>query len=164
MPPEIAPQQLCVWLWRGPATACAACCPQGAGHACAPLVGCSGSGVHVWRTQVHTAAQGAIDESMKGSIITASELISLTASATIALSFFGVNLGLLLQPAAFALAFAAKDLSHNFLAGAALHAGHPAHPAPCAEPVSSQHAAACKPVPVCPWSPQGLHSGALVCT
>ena len=61
--------------------------------------------------------QGAIDESMKGSIITASELISLTTSATIALSFFGVNLGLLLQPAAFALAWASKDLSHNFLAG-----------------------------------------------
>ena len=61
--------------------------------------------------------QGAIDEALKGSVITASECISLIVAATVLLSMLGVNLAGLVTPAAFACAFAAKDLTHNFLAG-----------------------------------------------
>ena len=57
---------------------------------------------------------------MSGAIITASECCALLAAFVIVLSMLGVNVSGLLLPAGVALAFAAKDLSHNFLAGAPL--------------------------------------------
>ena len=74
--------------------------------------------VHIRASQA--GLQGAIDEAMKGSIITASEVVAMTATLTILLSMLGVNLGNLLMPAAFACAYAAKDLTGNFFAGACL--------------------------------------------
>ena len=62
-------------------------------------------------------AQGALDARLSGAIITASECCALLAALVIVLSMIGVNVSGLLLPAGFALAFAAKDLSHNFLAG-----------------------------------------------
>jgi hypothetical protein len=55
---------------------------------------------------------------VSGAIITASECTALLAAFVIVLSMLGVNVSALLLPAGVALAFAAKDLSHNFLAGA----------------------------------------------
>lgn len=62
-------------------------------------------------------AQGALDTRVSGAIITASECSALLAAMVIVLSMIGVNVSGLLLPAGIALAFAAKDLSHNFLAG-----------------------------------------------
>ena len=61
--------------------------------------------------------QGALDPRVSGSIITASECCALLAAFVIMLSMLGVNVNALLLPAGIALAYAAKDLSHNFLAG-----------------------------------------------
>ena len=65
----------------------------------------------------HVLGQGAIDETLKGNIITVSECAAMTASLTILLSMLGLDLARLLAPAGFACAYAAKDLLHNFLAG-----------------------------------------------
>ena len=63
------------------------------------------------------AVQGGLDHRVSGAIITASECAALLAAFVIVLSMLGVNVNALLLPAGVALAFAAKDLSHNFLAG-----------------------------------------------
>lgn len=66
--------------------------------------------------------QGGLDHRVSGAIITASECTALLAAFVIVLSMLGVNVNALLLPAGVALAYAAKDLSHNFLAGASLTA------------------------------------------
>ena len=58
-----------------------------------------------------------MDARVSGAIITASECCALIAAMVIVLSMIGVNVNALLMPAAIAVAYAAKDLSHNFLAG-----------------------------------------------
>ncbi len=58
-----------------------------------------------------------MDHRVSGAIITASECTALLAAFVIVLSMLGVNVNALLLPAGIALAYAAKDLSHNFLAG-----------------------------------------------
>ena len=60
-----------------------------------------------------------MDQRVSAAIITASECAALLAALVILLSMI-VNVSALLIPAGIALAFAAKDLSHNFVAGAAL--------------------------------------------
>ena len=82
--------------------------------------GLRSGGVHkggdaAWRGRT---AQGGLDHRVSGAIITASECCALLAAFVIVLSMLGVNVSALLLPAGVALAFAAKDLSHNFLAGA----------------------------------------------
>jgi len=69
-----------------------------------------------------TARQGALDQRVSAAIITASECAALLAALVILLSMI-VNVSALLIPAGIALAFAAKDLSHNFVAGAVALAG-----------------------------------------
>lgn len=64
------------------------------------------------------SVQGALDQRVSAAIITASECAALLAALVILLSMI-VNVSALLIPAGVALAFAAKDLSHNFVAGAA---------------------------------------------
>jgi len=54
---------------------------------------------------------------VSGAIINGSEVCVLVAAVVILLSMLGLNLSGLLIPAGVALALAAKDLSHNFLAG-----------------------------------------------
>ena len=71
----------------------------------------------VQSTCVYLRRQGAIDGRISGAIITTSECAALLAGGIIVLSMLGVNVSALLLPAGIALAFAAKDLSHNFLAG-----------------------------------------------
>lgn len=61
-----------------------------------------------------------MDARVSGAIITASECLALLAAMIIVLSMIGINVSALLLPAGIALAYAAKDLSHNFLAGKAL--------------------------------------------
>ena len=73
----------------------------------------------VQSTCVYLRRQGAIAVRLSGAIITTSECAALLAAGIIVLSMLGVNVSALLLPAGVALAFAAKDLSHNFLAGAA---------------------------------------------
>jgi hypothetical protein len=68
--------------------------------------------------------QGGLDHRVSGAIITASECTALLAAFVIILSMLGVNVNALLIPAGVALAFAAKDLSHNFLAGGISHVSH----------------------------------------
>jgi Mechanosensitive ion channel len=62
---------------------------------------------------------------VSGAIITATEMCMLVAALVIILSMIGVNVNALLIPAGVALAIAAKDLSHNFLAGFFLFAVQP---------------------------------------
>ena len=50
-------------------------------------------------------------------MINASEMCSLGGALVIMLSIIGINVSALLIPAGVAIAIAAKDLSHNFLAG-----------------------------------------------
>ena len=50
-------------------------------------------------------------------MVTGSEIFSLLTAGIVLLSTLGVNVSALLLPAGIALAVAAKDLSHNFLAG-----------------------------------------------
>ena len=66
--------------------------------------------------------QGGLDHRVSGAIITASECTALLAAFVIVLSMLGVNVNALLLPVGIALAYAAKDLSHNFLAGRPRHA------------------------------------------
>ena len=54
---------------------------------------------------------------VSGAVINASEMCSLGGALVIMLSIIGINVSALLIPAGVALALAAKDLSHNFLAG-----------------------------------------------
>jgi small-conductance mechanosensitive channel len=54
---------------------------------------------------------------VSGAVVNASEVTVLVAAVVILLSMLGLNLSGLLIPAGVALALAAKDLSHNFLAG-----------------------------------------------
>ncbi|KAK9866053.1 hypothetical protein WJX84_005107 [Apatococcus fuscideae] len=79
----------------------------------------------VQSTCVYLRRQGAIDGRISGAIITTSECAALLAGGIIVLSMLGVNVSALLLPAGIALAFAAKDLSHNFLAGFFLFAVQP---------------------------------------
>lgn len=72
--------------------------------------------------------QGALDARISGAVITASECCVLLAAMVIVLSMIGVNVSGLLLPAGIALAYAAKDLSHNFLAGAQPPSGMPDNP------------------------------------
>jgi small-conductance mechanosensitive channel len=69
--------------------------------------------------------QGAIDQRMANNINSGTELAVLMTAAVILLSMLGVNVSALLLPAGIALALAAKDLSHNFLAGLHLMAAQP---------------------------------------
>ena len=57
---------------------------------------------------------------MAGAILTCSECGTLLVALVIILSMLGVNISGLLLPAGAALAFAAKDLAQNFLAGTVL--------------------------------------------
>ena len=59
---------------------------------------------------------------VSGAVINASEMCSLGGALVIMLSIIGSNVSALLIPAGVALAIAAKDLSHNFLAGFSLFA------------------------------------------
>lgn len=54
---------------------------------------------------------------VSGAVVNGSEVCVLVAAVVILLSMLGLNLSGLLIPAGVALALAAKDLSHNFLAG-----------------------------------------------
>ncbi|KAK9916727.1 hypothetical protein WJX75_006289 [Coccomyxa subellipsoidea] len=79
----------------------------------------------VQNTVVYLRRQGGLDHRVSGAIITASECAAILAAFVIVLSMLGVNVNALLLPAGVALAFAAKDLSHNFLAGFFLFAVQP---------------------------------------
>jgi hypothetical protein len=69
--------------------------------------------------------QGAIDDRMAGGIITVTEISTLLVASVVLLSMIGVNVSALLLPAGIAVAVAAKDLSHNFLAGFFLFMAQP---------------------------------------
>jgi small-conductance mechanosensitive channel len=71
----------------------------------------------VQNTVAYLRKQGAIDQRMANNINSAAELTVLLTAAVILLSMLGVNVSALLLPAGICLAIAAKDLSHNFLAG-----------------------------------------------
>ena len=62
---------------------------------------------------------------VSGAVINASEMCTLGGALVIMLSIIGINVSALLIPAGVALAIAAKDLSHNFLAGFFLFAVQP---------------------------------------
>ncbi|CAK0734393.1 hypothetical protein CVIRNUC_000425 [Coccomyxa viridis] len=79
----------------------------------------------VQNTVVYLRRQGGLDHRVSGAIITSSECTALLAAFVIVLSMLGVNVNALLLPAGIALAYAAKDLSHNFLAGFFLFAVQP---------------------------------------
>lgn len=66
--------------------------------------------------------QGAVDHRISSAIITGSELTTMLGAGVIVLSALGVNVSGLLLPAGVCLAIAARDLAHNFLAGAARNA------------------------------------------
>ena len=69
--------------------------------------------------------QGALDDRMAGGIITVTEISTLLVASVVLLSMIGVNVSALLLPAGIAVAVAAKDLSHNFLAGFFLFVAQP---------------------------------------
>lgn len=71
----------------------------------------------VQNTTAYLRKQGAIDNRLAGGIITVSEVSTLLVAAVVLLSMLGVNVSALLLPAGIAVAVAAKDLAHNFLAG-----------------------------------------------
>jgi hypothetical protein len=71
----------------------------------------------VQNTTAYLRKQGAIDARLAGGIITVSECSALLVAMVVILSMLGVNVSALLLPAGVALAVAAKDLTHNFLAG-----------------------------------------------
>ncbi len=66
----------------------------------------------------HVHVQGALDARVSGAITTACEILSLIAAILTVLINVGVNVSALLLPAGIALAFAARDMTQNFLAGA----------------------------------------------
>ena len=61
--------------------------------------------------------QGAIDQRLANNINSCAELTVLVTAGVILLSMLGVNVSALLLPAGVAAALAARDLTHNFLAG-----------------------------------------------
>jgi hypothetical protein len=71
----------------------------------------------VHNTVAYLRKQGALDNRIAGGIITVSECSTLVTALIVVLSMLGVNVSALLLPAGIAVAVAAKDLSHNFLAG-----------------------------------------------
>lgn len=71
----------------------------------------------VHNTVAYLRKQGALDNRIGGGIITVSECSTLVTALIVVLSMLGVNVSALLLPAGIAVAIAAKDLSHNFLAG-----------------------------------------------
>lgn len=71
----------------------------------------------VQNTVAYLRKQGALDNRLAGGIITVSEVSALLVALVVLLSMLGVNVSALLLPAGIAVAIAAKDLSHNFLAG-----------------------------------------------
>jgi hypothetical protein len=71
----------------------------------------------VQNTVAYLRKQGALDNRLAGGIITISECTALLVALVVLLSMLGVNVSALLLPAGIAVAIAAKDLSHNFLAG-----------------------------------------------
>lgn len=71
----------------------------------------------VQNTVAYLRKQGALDNRLAGGIITVSECTALLVALVVLLSMLGVNVSALLLPAGIAVAIAAKDLSHNFLAG-----------------------------------------------
>jgi hypothetical protein len=62
--------------------------------------------------------QNRIDYRLSSTIITCTEILSMITALVIILSMFGINVSALFFPAGVAIAFASKDLVHNFLAGA----------------------------------------------
>jgi len=76
----------------------------------------------VQNTVHYLQRQGALDHRISAAVITGSELFTMVGAGVIVLSALGVNVSGLLLPAGVCLAIAAKDLAHNFLAGAS----HPA--------------------------------------
>lgn len=79
----------------------------------------------IHNTVMYLRRQGAIDQRVAGLVINGSELCVLLAAVVIFLSMLGLNLSSLLIPIGIAAAIAAKDLSHNFLAGFFLFAVQP---------------------------------------
>ena len=71
----------------------------------------------VHNTVAYLRKQNALDNRLAGGIITVSECSTLVIALVVLLSMLGVNVSALLLPAGIAVAVAAKDLSHNFLAG-----------------------------------------------
>ena len=72
----------------------------------------------VQNTVHYLQRQGALDHRISAAVITGSELFTMLGAGVIVLSALGVNVSGLLLPAGVCLAIAAKDLAHNFLAGA----------------------------------------------
>lgn len=64
--------------------------------------------------------QGRIDYRLASTVITCAEILSMITALIILLSMFGINVSALILPAGVAVAFASKDLVHNFLAGTPL--------------------------------------------
>lgn len=71
----------------------------------------------VQNTVAYLRKQNALDDRLAGGIITISECSALLVAMVVLLSMLGVNVSALLLPAGIAVAVAAKDLAHNFLAG-----------------------------------------------
>lgn len=71
----------------------------------------------IQNTVQYLKKQRAIDDRLAGGIITVTEVSTLLVALVVLLSMIGVNVSALLLPAGIAVAVAAKDLSHNFLAG-----------------------------------------------
>ncbi|WPT18166.1 hypothetical protein PSENEW3_00006167 [Picochlorum sp. SENEW3] len=71
----------------------------------------------IQNTVQYLKKQKAIDDRLAGGIITITEVSTLLVAMVVLLSMIGVNVSALLLPAGIAVAVAAKDLSHNFLAG-----------------------------------------------
>ena len=71
----------------------------------------------IQNTVAYLKKQGALDDRVAGGVITITEVSTLLVALVVILSMLGVNVSALLLPAGIAVAVAAKDLSHNFLAG-----------------------------------------------
>lgn len=71
----------------------------------------------IQNTVQYLKKQKALDDRLAGGIITITEVSTLLVAMVVLLSMIGVNVSALLLPAGIAMAVAAKDLSHNFLAG-----------------------------------------------
>lgn len=71
----------------------------------------------IQNTVQYLKKQKALDDRLAGGIITITEVSTLLVAMVVLLSMIGVNVSALLLPAGIAVAVAAKDLSHNFLAG-----------------------------------------------
>ena len=71
----------------------------------------------IQNTVQYLKKQKAIDDRLASGVITVTEVSTLLVAFVVLLSMIGVNVSALLLPAGIAIAIAAKDLSHNFLAG-----------------------------------------------